>query len=463
MSKAVGRYVCAAALGVLGLAAISAPAGAHTPARALPSHRVSVQTPKHFIAYFEVAARRSGRGPIGQLHSVVALVGIPRRSRVEIRCTRACTRHLRKAARWGTSGTGMAIGLSIKPKTIVRIQVTAPNGGVRIQRYRFSRTRSALLIHEIKAKPKRTGSTTPTAEGPGSTNTGSISPRPTTTGSGTLGTSPAGDKTAPTAPTGLATSAITQTAFTLSWTKSTDDVGVTGYTVWVNGSQVATVPGGTSYAFSGRTCGTTYQLGVKAFDAAGNSSSAATVSVKTAACPDTAAPTTPSGLSASGATQTGITLNWGAASDNVGVTGYSVWRNGSQVGTVTGTSYGFSGLACGTTYQLGVKAFDAAGNTSGISTLSAGTASCPPPPPAPSVTISKGPAHSSGWWVSVQVNNFPTGTFSYSCHDSTGTFYTGTVPISNPNQFWSTGYCWNSAGYTTTVVVNGVTSNAVRF
>ena len=52
-------------------------------------------------------------------------------------------------------------------------------------------------------------------------------------------------------------------------------------------------------------------------------------SASTSACPDTQAPTTPTGLSAGGATQTSVSLSWNASMDNVGVTGYTVYKNGS--------------------------------------------------------------------------------------------------------------------------------------
>ena len=55
---------------------------------------------------------------------------------------------------------------------------------------------------------------------------------------------------------------------------------------------------------------------------------------------------------------------WNASTDNVGVTGYSLYRNGAKAGSTTATSYTFTGLACGTTYTLALTAYDAAGNES---------------------------------------------------------------------------------------------------
>ncbi len=184
------------------------------------------------------------------------------------------------------------------------------------------------------------------------------------------------DTTPPSTPTGLTTSAVTQTAATLSWTASTDNVGVTGYRLLQNGTQVGT-SATTSFNFTGLTCATTYTLGVIAVDAAGNVSGTASANVATAACPDTTPPSTPTGLTTSGVTQTAATLSWTASTDNVGVTGYRLLQNGSQVGTATTTSFNFTGLTCATTYTLGVIAVDAAGNVSGTATANVATAACP--------------------------------------------------------------------------------------
>ena len=80
--------------------------------------------------------------------------------------------------------------------------------------------------------------------------------------------------------------------------------------------------------------------------------------------PDTQAPTAPANLGVTGVTSNSISLNWTASTDNVGVGGYRIYRNGSEVGTSAGTSYTDSGLASNTTNTYWVKAFDAAGNLS---------------------------------------------------------------------------------------------------
>ena len=77
--------------------------------------------------------------------------------------------------------------------------------------------------------------------------------------------------TAPSAPTALVKTNSTQTSLTVSWTASTDNVGVAGYTVYVNGA-ASSAAAGTSRTISGLACGTTYTIGVDAYDSAGNHS-----------------------------------------------------------------------------------------------------------------------------------------------------------------------------------------------
>lgn len=184
----------------------------------------------------------------------------------------------------------------------------------------------------------------------------------------------ASDTQAPTAPTGLASSSITTTSLTLNWTAATDNVGVTGYRISRDGALLTTVTP-TTFQDSGLTPGTAYAYSVVAVDAAGNVSAPATLDVTTAPPPDTTPPSAPTGLASSNLTTTSVRLGWTAATDNVGVAGYEVSRDGAVVGTVTTTSFDDTGLTPGTTYQYSVVALDAAGNASSAATLPVTTAS----------------------------------------------------------------------------------------
>jgi chitodextrinase len=182
------------------------------------------------------------------------------------------------------------------------------------------------------------------------------------------------DTFAPTAPT-LAASGTTQTTTNLSWSGATDNVAVTGYDVY-RGATLLGSTASTTFAVTGLTASTTYSFTVRAKDAAGNiSADSNSVSVTTLApVVDTTAPTAPT-LSASGTTQTTTNLSWIGATDNVGVTGYDVLRNGVVIGsTTTATTFAVTGLTASTTYTFNVRAKDAAGNISANSnTLSVTT------------------------------------------------------------------------------------------
>ena len=175
------------------------------------------------------------------------------------------------------------------------------------------------------------------------------------------------DTQAPTAPTNLTATSTTYNSTDLSWTASTDNVGVIGYDVYQDGGVIATVAG-TSYSVVGLSPSTLYAFHVIAKDAAGNeSNSSNVVNVTTEDFIDTEAPTAPTNLSSSNTTETTTDLSWTASTDNVGVTDYDVYQDGLMISNVSGTSYSVSGLLESTTYAFYVIANDAAGNSSSAS------------------------------------------------------------------------------------------------
>ncbi|WP_173317542.1 glycoside hydrolase family 48 protein [Streptomyces fulvorobeus] len=82
---------------------------------------------------------------------------------------------------------------------------------------------------------------------------------------------------------------------------------------------------------------------------------------------DTEAPTAPTGLTVTATTNDSVSLTWAAATDNVAVTGYDVYRNGVLAGSPTTRTFTDGGLAAATQYSYTVAARDAAGNTSALS------------------------------------------------------------------------------------------------
>lgn len=83
---------------------------------------------------------------------------------------------------------------------------------------------------------------------------------------------------------------------------------------------------------------------------------------------DTQAPTSPTSLTASNITSTSLQISWTASTDNIGVTAYDVYMNGTLRTTVSTTTASITGLSAGTTYSFYAKAKDAAGNASANST-----------------------------------------------------------------------------------------------
>ncbi len=91
---------------------------------------------------------------------------------------------------------------------------------------------------------------------------------------------------------------------------------------------------------------------------------------------DTTAPSTPTNLAVTGVTSSSASLSWSQSSDNVGVAGYRIYRNGSQVGTTANRTFTDTGLSASTRYTYTVAAYDAAGNvssqSSGVSATTSG-------------------------------------------------------------------------------------------
>ena len=195
------------------------------------------------------------------------------------------------------------------------------------------------------------------------------------------------DWTPPTTPTGLTASAVSSGEVDLSWSASSDNVAVTGYTVYRNGSVLITTPA-TTTSFADTTVAptTTYTYTVDAFDAAGNHSARSSgASATTPGVPDTQPPSIPTGVAANAGPAGEVDVSWSASTDNVAVTGYTVYRNGTVLGTVPAASLAYADktVAASTAYSYTVDAFDAAGNHSNQSTAATITTADWTPPTTP--------------------------------------------------------------------------------
>src|SRR6266851_5037901 len=98
---------------------------------------------------------------------------------------------------------------------------------------------------------------------------------------------------------------------------------------------------------------------------------------------DTTPPSMPTGLTVTAAGSTGANLSWNASTDDVGVTGYIVSRDGVEAGTTATTTYAETGLSPGVTYSYSVAARDAAGNRSHASPNAKFTIADTTPPTTP--------------------------------------------------------------------------------
>jgi fibronectin type 3 domain-containing protein len=184
------------------------------------------------------------------------------------------------------------------------------------------------------------------------------------------------DVAAPSAPTSLVAGGASPTTINLSWSASTDNISVTNYLVFRDTlpSPIASVVG-TAFSDTGLTPLSSHSYRVLAIDGAGNLSGFSnTATANTPA--DTTAPSAPADLTAVGSNSTTINLSWDASTDNVGVVGYGIFRDGgaTAIATVSVTNFSDTGLGVSSTHTYTVKAIDAANNQSTTSnTVTAST------------------------------------------------------------------------------------------
>jgi beta-glucanase (GH16 family) len=270
----------------------------------------------------------------------------------------------------------------------------------------------------------------------------------------TATSSVAGATKPPSNPSGLRASAAA-TSISLTWKSSTSRIGLAGYRTYVNGVHVGSAQT-TSYTFSDLACGTGYRLGVDAYDTAGNASRMSSVSASTSACPppagDTSPPTAPALLTQTAAGETTVSLSWAASLDDVGVAGYGVYLAGGRAGSTQTTDYTVGGLVCGASYDLGVDAYDAAGNVSQRATVSASTSSCPPPrdtsPPTAPTLLTKTAADASSVTLSWSPSLDNVGVAGY------GVYLNGSLSASSTWTSYTVGGL--TCGTTYTVAVDAV-------
>lgn len=171
------------------------------------------------------------------------------------------------------------------------------------------------------------------------------------------------DTSPPSVPASVQASAQSASSIQVTWTASTDNVGVSGYKVFRNGNLAGTA-GAPTYLDSGLQPNTAYSYTVSAFDGAGNQSAQSGPPAVGTTLADTSAPSVPTAVSAVALAPTEVQITWTASTDNIGVTGYRIFRNGAEIDTSSVASYQDYTVTSGESYAYTVSAYDAASNES---------------------------------------------------------------------------------------------------
>ena len=211
-----------------------------------------------------------------------------------------------------------------------------------------------------------------------------------------LTTSTPEDTTAPTTPGSLTGNAVSPTQLRISWPPSTDDSYTVGYNVYVDGKPtVHELPvGQTGMDLFNLRAATTYDIAVKAYDASGNFSPAAQLSLATAASTDTSPPPAPTNLVFGQLTPHSVHLGWGPWSGFADTFAHEIWMDGAFLREVVG-DWRYAGqlfpgaqvrhITPGSTHTFTARNRDEAGNLSAHSnpvTITFPPSSDTTPPPA---------------------------------------------------------------------------------
>jgi hypothetical protein len=182
------------------------------------------------------------------------------------------------------------------------------------------------------------------------------------------------DDESPCAPLDL-TASVNFANVELSWALATDNVEVTGYNVYQDGSLIGTVEDLTAY-ISNLTPLTTFVFGVSALDAAGNESLITTLSVTSGQdeTPDTTPPTKPGDLKGNAGANS-VLLSWNPSVDDRKLEGYVVLVDGVFFDSLaeSAVSVFIGGLDTETAYTFEIYAFDLSGNNSEIAEITLST------------------------------------------------------------------------------------------
>jgi len=194
--------------------------------------------------------------------------------------------------------------------------------------------------------------------------------------SSSFSVSTAADSIPPSAPTTVTASAVSSGEVSLSWSAVSDsNFPVGSYKIYRNSTLLTTVNAPTtSYNDTTVSANTSYTYAVSAVDTyqlEGAKTTATPNPVKTPTSADTTPPSAPGSVSAPVVAAQSVSLTWNASTDNVGVSGYNIFINGVFDTSTTTNSVAVSCIEPGVSYTFSIVAYDAAGNKSTASTVTA--------------------------------------------------------------------------------------------
>ena len=239
------------------------------------------------------------------------------------------------------------------------------------------------------------------------------------TSSATTPAKPSGGAT-PTAPTNLVAIANSPSQIALSWTASTDSLGIASYLVercqnagCLNFAQIGSTAS-TSYNDTTASGSTTYSYRVRASDTGNNLGPYSNIASATTPAPT---PTAPGNLTANATSSSQIALSWSASTDSLGIASYLIERcqgsscsNFAQIATTSATSYNDNTVAASTSYSYRVRAQDTGSNLGPYSSTASATtpASSGGGSGIPTLVWSKSSANSTGVSMNSFKSNLPT-------------------------------------------------------
>ncbi len=169
------------------------------------------------------------------------------------------------------------------------------------------------------------------------------------------------DTASPSQPSNLQSSNITTSGFNISWDASTDNIGVIGYNIYLDGN-LQQVSASTSHQFNGLNDNTLYEVTVEAVDLAGNTSAPSSIFVTTLEEVDL--PPTDIQAQVTQISDSGALLQWPISTDDGTITIYHLYVNGTLFLSTTGLQHPLDNLNPATTYTVFVLAEDNAGQLS---------------------------------------------------------------------------------------------------